>query len=163
MIERAETAGPEQRRQADRGQATAELAVGLPSLFAAFFVAAWLLGAVSGQARCADAARVGARLAARGESDPTVTLAVARAAPPHARIRLRRHEGLLDVEVSARISRAGLDSFVPDLVVSARAVVPDEAAFVEPPPAEAATPPFGGAPAEPPDCPAAPCGDAGPP
>jgi hypothetical protein len=115
-------------------------------LFALFFLAAWLLGAVSGQARCADAARVGARLAARGESDTAVTAAVARAAPPHAGVRLRRHDGLLDVEVSARVGRIGLDRLVPDLVVSAHAVVPVEAAVVGSAPVDSA--PVDSAPAE---------------
>ncbi|MCK9895156.1 hypothetical protein MXD60_11210 [Frankia sp. AgB32] len=93
-----------------------------------------------------------------------MTRAVARAAPPRADIRLRRHEGLVDVEVSTRLGRPGLDRFVPDLVVSARAVVPDEAAVVESPPTDAATSAATAteAPAEPPSCPAAPCGGPGP-
>lgn len=113
-------------READRGQATAELAVGLPSVFVVFFLAAWMLSAVSAQARCADAARVGARLAARGETTAAVFTAVTRAAPSGATMQLHRQTGLLDVEVSA--PTAGLGHLVPTLVVTAHAVAPVETA-----------------------------------
>ncbi|WP_236705746.1 MULTISPECIES: TadE family type IV pilus minor pilin [Frankia] len=113
-------------RGADSGQATAELAVGLPSVFVAFFLAAWMLATVGAQARCADAARVGARLAARGEAQATVSAAVTRAAPRGATLRLHRDADLLDVEVSAPVGAAGLGRLVPALVVTAHAVTPVE-------------------------------------
>ncbi|EIV95342.1 TadE family protein [Frankia sp. QA3] len=123
-------AGAQRRRDAasgaDSGQATAELAVGLPSVFVVFFLAAWMLGVVGAQARCADAARVGARLAARGETAAAVTAAVTRAAPRDATLRMHRQAGLLDVEVSARVGAAGLGRLVPALVVTAHAVTPVE-------------------------------------
>jgi hypothetical protein len=102
--------------------------MGLPSLFVVLFLAAWMLGAVSSQARCADAARVGARLAARGEPDTAVSTMADRAAPPHAQVRIRRQADLVIVEVSARIGTAGVGRLVPDLVVTARAVASTELA-----------------------------------
>ncbi|HVE62963.1 MAG TPA: TadE family type IV pilus minor pilin [Mycobacteriales bacterium] len=50
-----------------RGSATAETAVVLPVLVLLLTCALWALGAVSVQLRCVEAARAGARAAARGE------------------------------------------------------------------------------------------------
>ncbi len=115
-------------RRADGGQATAELAAGLPSLFVVFFLAAWMLSAVGAQARCADAARIGARLAARGEAPATVSAAVTRAAPRGAALQLHHQAGLVDVEVSAPVGAAGLGRLMPALVVTAHAITPVEPA-----------------------------------
>ncbi|AEH11559.1 MULTISPECIES: TadE family type IV pilus minor pilin [Protofrankia] len=60
------------RRTSDGGQATAELAVAIPSLVLVLLIAIWVVSAVSVQARCAEAARIGARAAARGETDEMV-------------------------------------------------------------------------------------------
>lgn len=128
------------RGRRDAGQATAELAVGLPTLFVVFLLAAWLLGAVSAAARCADAARIGARLAARGEPDASAAAMAARAAPPGAEVRIRHGNELVNVEVSARIGAAGLGRLVPDLVVNARAVAAAEATNSPPAPAPANSP-----------------------
>ncbi|MCK9920870.1 pilus assembly protein [Frankia sp. AgPm24] len=122
---------PADRDDDDRGQATAELAVGLPSLVAVFLLAVWMLAVLFGQGRCGNAAGIGARLAARGESDAIVTAAAAAAAPPHATVRLSRHDGLIDVEVSASIGMAALGQNGLRQVVSAHAVIPAES---NPPP-----------------------------
>ncbi|MCM3882453.1 pilus assembly protein TadE [Frankia sp. R82] len=89
---------------------------------AVFLLAAWMLAVMFGQGRCGDAARIGARLAARGESDAIVAATVTRAAPPHASVRVSRHDGLVDVEVSATIGASALGRLAPRQVVSARAV-----------------------------------------
>ncbi len=115
--------------------------MGLPSLFVVFFLAAWMVSAVGAQARCADAARVGARLAARGEAQATVSAAVTRAAPRGATLRLHRDADLLDVEVSAPVGAAGLGRLVPALVVTAHAVTPVEPAACTAPDCAAPGPP----------------------
>ncbi|WP_163548085.1 TadE family type IV pilus minor pilin [Candidatus Frankia nodulisporulans] len=91
-----------------------------------FLLAVWMLAVLFGQGRCGNAAGIGARLAARGESDAIVTAAAAAAAPPHATVRLSRHDGLIDVEVSASIGMAALGQNGLRQVVSAHAVIPAE-------------------------------------
>ncbi|ETA02599.1 hypothetical protein ThrDRAFT_01571 [Frankia casuarinae] len=114
-------------RGSDRGQATAELAIGLPSLFVVFFLAAWMLGAVAAQTRCADAARIGARLAARGEPDSAVHTMVIQAAPVGSTVTLHRGAGRLEVQVSVHVGGIGVSRLVPGIEVAARAVTPVEA------------------------------------
>ena len=70
------------RRRAERGAATAELAVALPSLVIVLAVALAAVDLGLAQVRCVDAARLGARLLARGEPEGSV-LAEVRAAAPH--------------------------------------------------------------------------------
>jgi len=69
-------------RRAERGAATAELAVALPSLVIVLAVALAAVDLGLAQVRCVDAARLGARLLARGEPEGSV-LAEVRAAAPH--------------------------------------------------------------------------------
>lgn len=52
----------------DRGAVTAEAAVVIPVLVAFVMALLWALMAVSDQIRCVDAARAGARAAARSEA-----------------------------------------------------------------------------------------------
>ncbi|MDP9241529.1 MAG: pilus assembly protein, partial [Actinomycetota bacterium] len=54
-------------RRSDGGSVTAELATALPVLVFLLAVALGAVGAVTAQLRCVDAAREGARAAARGE------------------------------------------------------------------------------------------------
>jgi hypothetical protein len=78
---------------------TAELAVALPGVML-LAVALLVTGqAVIGEVRCTDAARAGARLAARGEPDAAVAAAVARLAPPDAQISIARGATLVRVSV----------------------------------------------------------------
>jgi secretion/DNA translocation related TadE-like protein len=92
----------ERRRGRERGYVTAETAIVAPALVALLALLLWALGAVATQLRCGDAARAGARAAARGEP-AAVVLEVARAAAPHgADVRLRTEEQLHRVEVHAR-------------------------------------------------------------
>jgi hypothetical protein len=62
----------------------------------------WAIAAVGGEVRCVDAARAGARAAARSEPG-AVVVAVARAAAPRgARVSVRREGDLVRVRVTAR-------------------------------------------------------------
>lgn len=88
-------------RSSDRGQTTAETAVVLPALALFALVLIWGLTAAAAQIRCVDAARAGARAAARQES-PAETLTAARsAAPGGARIAVNREGELVRVLVEA--------------------------------------------------------------
>jgi hypothetical protein len=87
--------------QDQRGSATAEVAILLPGLvlFLALVLAAGS-GAVT-RIRCVDAARVGARLAARGEGEAAVRSAVAQSAPSRAAITITRTASTVTVLVTA--------------------------------------------------------------
>jgi len=82
----------------------------------------WAVGCVSAQLRCVDAAREGARAAARGET-PGRVLAVATAvAPPGAAVSVQRRAGTVLVAVSASVRPlGGLASRLPAMAVSASA------------------------------------------
>ncbi len=69
------------RRRAENGAATAELAVALPTLVLVLAVALAAVDLGLAQVRCVDAARLGARLLARGETQGSA-LGAARAAAP---------------------------------------------------------------------------------
>ncbi|MCY0933194.1 TadE family type IV pilus minor pilin [Streptomyces sp. H34-S4] len=88
-------------RRSDRGYVTAEAALVIPALvlFAALLV--WALMAAAAQIRCVDAARAGARAAARSEPAGAVVAAAEAAAPPGARVELSRTGDLWRVRVSA--------------------------------------------------------------
>ncbi|MFJ2074198.1 TadE family type IV pilus minor pilin [Streptomyces anulatus] len=85
----------------DRGAVTAEAAVVIPVLVTFAMALLWALLAASDQIRCVDAARAGARAAARSEPEAAV-LEVARDAAPHgARVEVRRAGDLWRVRVEA--------------------------------------------------------------
>lgn len=66
---------------ADRGMVTAETAVALPALAAVALALAWILGLGASQMTLAQAAREGARAAARGEATGHVRDVVVALAP----------------------------------------------------------------------------------
>ncbi|MFI1649189.1 TadE family type IV pilus minor pilin [Streptomyces avidinii] len=78
------------RGKSDRGYVTAEAALVIPALvlFAALLV--WALMAAAAQIRCVDAARAGARAAARSEPVEVAEAAARAAAPEGARVELAR-------------------------------------------------------------------------
>ncbi|NKZ03193.1 TadE family type IV pilus minor pilin [Actinomadura latina] len=84
--------------------ATAEIAVALPALVLITAVALWGLSAASVQLTCTDAARTGARAAARGESLTAVRELVVRAVPKGATVQVRRDETTVRVDVSAPVA-----------------------------------------------------------
>jgi len=80
---------------------TAELAVAIPTLVVVLVLALGAVTDVSAQLRCADAAAVGARLAARGETTAAVVSAVRAVAPAGAQVLLTHTGDTVTVQVSA--------------------------------------------------------------
>ncbi|RPK93758.1 MULTISPECIES: TadE family type IV pilus minor pilin [Streptomyces] len=85
----------------DRGAVTAEAAVVIPVLVAFAMALLWALMAASDQIRCVDAARAGARAAARSEPEAAVLEAAREAAPHGARVAVGRAGDLWRVRVEA--------------------------------------------------------------
>lgn len=98
---RSEEESREIRGRGDRGYVTAEAALVIPALvlFAALLV--WALMAAAAQIRCVDAARAGARAAARSEPAGVAVAAARAAAPAGARVELERVGDLWEVRVAA--------------------------------------------------------------
>lgn len=117
---------PERSRR-DAGMVTAETAVLLPVLVAVLAAAVFVLACVAAQLECVDAARSGARVAARGEPVATVTRTAQRLAPAGAQVALRAG-GLGDAATVEVVVRARVRPFgralrgLPAVHVSARAV-----------------------------------------
>ncbi|MGW6293022.1 TadE family type IV pilus minor pilin [Streptomyces sp. NPDC055058] len=89
-------------RRGDRGFVTAEAAVALPVLVLFVTALVWALLVVAAQIQCVDAARTGARAAAR-EDPPGRVVEVARAAAPSgAKVAVSRESGHVRVAVVAR-------------------------------------------------------------
>jgi hypothetical protein len=111
-------------RTKDAGYVTAEAAVAIPTLI--LLVTVLLCGVVAsaGYIQCVDAARTGARAAARGESPSAVRQAVRSAAPAGARLRTVREGDLVRVRVQARIT--GLDTFAVHMSADAVALAEDK-------------------------------------
>jgi Flp pilus assembly protein TadG len=86
---------------------TAETAVVLPVLLLVLAAAVSALMVVGAQLRCVDAAREGARAAARGEADDVVLAVVGRGAPAGAAVTAQRAGGIVTVEVTAPVRPLG--------------------------------------------------------
>ncbi|WP_322760344.1 TadE family type IV pilus minor pilin [Frankia sp. Cr2] len=113
----------------DGGQATAELAVAIPSLILVLLIAIWLLSAVSLQAQCAEAARVGARAAARGETDEVVRSWSRRAAPRGAEISVNHGRNFVVVQVRLGVrATGGLADIMPSVNIMMSSTAPLESA-----------------------------------
>jgi hypothetical protein len=108
-----------------RGSVTAETAVAFPALVVVLAVALWGVSAAAAQVACVDAARAGARAAARGEPEAEVRAAVLRAAPPRAHVSLNRDPMTTRVLVQAE-ARPPLKGLFPVLKLSAQAVAATE-------------------------------------
>jgi Flp pilus assembly protein TadG len=93
------------RREA--GMVTAETAVVLPVLLLVLVGAVAAVTVVGAQLRCVDAAREGARAAARGEPVAVVEALVARAAPDGVTTTVSVEAENVRVRVSARIAPLG--------------------------------------------------------
>ncbi|MEU7003704.1 TadE family type IV pilus minor pilin [Nonomuraea sp. NPDC046570] len=109
------------RRARSRGSVTAETAAVLPALMVVLAAALWAVGAVEAHLKCVDAARAGARAAARGEPLDQVRSRVSNAAPPGASVEINREAGTTRVEVSAPI-KPPWGPTLPAVDVSATAV-----------------------------------------
>jgi hypothetical protein len=75
----------------------------LPVLALLLAVGLWSVAVAGAQLRCVDAARDGARAAARGESDAIVVAALTAAAPRGAQIDVQHDGSRVVVVVSARV------------------------------------------------------------
>jgi hypothetical protein len=101
---------------------TAETAVVLPVLLVVLAAAVWVLACVAGELRCVDAARVGARAAARGDAAEAVTAATRVVAPRGGRISVMRSGDMVTVHVSAVLRPFGaVLAALPGTSVEARA------------------------------------------
>lgn len=98
---------PTGRAAGEHGYVTAEAAVVLPVLVLFTAVLLWAVTAAAAQIQCVDAARAGARAAARSESGPRVRAAALSAAPRGARVALTRSGDLVRVRVTALASGPG--------------------------------------------------------
>ncbi|MFD7492649.1 TadE family type IV pilus minor pilin [Streptomyces sp. NPDC059832] len=91
----------------DRGAVTAEAAMAIPALVVFALALVWALMAASAQIRCVDAARAGARAAARSEPEAQVLEAARSAAPDGAEIAMERAGELWRVRVAASMPGPG--------------------------------------------------------
>ncbi|MFI0897166.1 TadE family type IV pilus minor pilin [Streptomyces sp. NPDC020983] len=79
---------------------TAETAMSIPVLVLVAGTLVWGLMAAAAQVECVDAARAGARAAARSEEPAAVVRAAREAAPKGARVSVRRAGGMVTVRVT---------------------------------------------------------------
>ncbi|AGP56785.1 hypothetical protein M271_26545 [Streptomyces rapamycinicus NRRL 5491] len=91
----------------DSGYVTAEAAVALPVLALFALMLIWGLMAASAQLQCVDAARAGARAAARSEPEADAMAAARSAAPDGARVELWREGDLVRVRVRTHATGPG--------------------------------------------------------
>lgn len=89
-------------RRADRGFVTAEAAMVLPVLVMFAMALVWGLMVVAAQIQCVDAARTGARAAARQDPPDAVVEVTREAAPSGASVTVRREAEQVRVVVVAR-------------------------------------------------------------
>lgn len=89
------------RGPADRGSVSAEAAVVIPALVLFTMALVWALTAAAAQIQCVDAARIGARAAARSEPGAAALAAARSAAPRGARVTVGRVGELWRVRVEA--------------------------------------------------------------
>lgn len=91
-----------ERRGADRGFVTAESAVVLPVLVMFAMALVWGLLVIAAQIQCVDAARTGARAAARQDPDGAVVAVTREAAPAGAKVTVTRTGDQVRVAVVAK-------------------------------------------------------------
>ena len=82
-----------------RGMVTAEFAVVLPAVVLVLALSVGALGLALDQIRCVDAARAGARAAARGDSAAAVILVARRVAPSDALVSVETTDDIVSVSV----------------------------------------------------------------
>jgi Flp pilus assembly protein TadG len=104
---------------------TAEVAVALPALILVMALSIWGVVAASTQIACTDAARSGARAAARGEPISMVRARVARSLPAGASVRVQRDSQRTRVEIAAPVE-APASANLPPLVIRVHATAVTE-------------------------------------
>jgi hypothetical protein len=90
-------------RRPERGSVTAEFALSLPAVVLGLVLTLAVGRVATAQVQCADAARAGAREAARGEAVGTVLGEARRLAPPGASVSVTRSGRSVGVEVTAGV------------------------------------------------------------
>ena len=101
---------------------TAELALTLPTLAIVLVIGIWLQSAVALRAQCLDAARAGARAAARGDPDPSIRAQLATTVPRGAVVAITRAGGQVTVSVETTVTApGGISALVGSPEVSASA------------------------------------------
>lgn len=119
-----ETSAVRASRGWQRGSVTAEAALVLPVLVLVLAIGVGTIAAVTAQLRCIDAAREGARAAARGESLATARSLAAEAAPAGADIAITQDGDRIQVTVSAEIAIG--DGLLPPVTVQGTALAVPE-------------------------------------
>ncbi|WP_105970966.1 TadE family type IV pilus minor pilin [Streptomyces geranii] len=109
-----------ERRCGDRGFVTAEAAVALPVLVLFSLGLVWALLVAAAQIQCVDAARAGARAAARQDPPGAVAEVARGAAPSGAEVAVSREGDLVRVRVVAR--SPGIGSLAVDVTHEAVAL-----------------------------------------
>jgi hypothetical protein len=115
----------------ERGSVTAELATGLVGLVLVLGAVLGTGAVAVGQLRCVDAARAGARSAARGEEPAEVVAVARRLAGAAAQVSTSRSGDLVRVDVRSTV-RLPLPGS-PSVVLDATAAVPVEVVAGEAP------------------------------
>lgn len=92
------------RPWAERGSVTAETAVALPSLALVLGIALAAVQAAAAHLACVDAARVGARALARGDSEAAVRSSISAVAPERADTEVSDQAGFARVVVRAPVA-----------------------------------------------------------
>lgn len=106
-------------RRVDRGVVTAETAVTIPSLFVLLMIFVWVILVITAQLRVVDAARAGARAAARGESLARSVEVAERAAPDGAEAFVSRTGDDVRVMVEIAVRPPGGIPVLPVITVDA--------------------------------------------
>ncbi|MFB9488486.1 TadE family type IV pilus minor pilin [Nonomuraea dietziae] len=118
--------------RASRGSVTAETAAVLPALMVVLAAALWAVTVVNAHLRCVDAARAGARAAARGEPIAKVQELTRTVAPPGAQVEIRRGADMTRVQVTTHI-KPSWASALPPIEVKAAASSATEPGALAPP------------------------------
>ena len=107
---------------------TAETAAVMPVLLVVLAASVWVLACVATEMRCVDAARVGARAAARGDAAAAVMAETASLAPSGAQVVVVRSRGSVTVTVAAVVRPFGAFAHLPGTRLAARATAVTEGA-----------------------------------
>jgi len=103
----------------DRGAVTAETAVAIPGLVVLVMIFVWIILVITAQMRVVDAARAGARAAARGESTAQSAVIAEQAAPPGAEADVTRTGSEVRVAVRVEVRPPGGIPLLPSISVDA--------------------------------------------
>jgi Flp pilus assembly protein TadG len=109
----------------DSGAVTVEFAMALPVLLLVLSLGLWAIAVAGAAMSCTDAARAGARAAARGDAPEQVEQVARRNAPPGATVEQSENDSLVTVLVRARYEVPGPFT-LPGITVTGAAVAERE-------------------------------------